>query len=126
LAKVLLFTINFFFAVFFGLSCSLFPGWTLRLYGLVPDAAAIWVSRLVGGSLLGFATLLWFGRKTSSVEARRAIALALLVQDAIGWIASAEIQLTGRMNAFGWSNLVLYGILTLAYATFFFIRPNDC
>jgi hypothetical protein len=59
------------------------------------------------------------------VEARRAIALALLVQDGIGFIASLEIQRTGSVNAFGWSNLVLYGFLALAYAFFVFFRPKD-
>jgi hypothetical protein len=120
-----LFTINIFFAVFFGVSCSLLPVWVLQIYGLAPNDAAIWTTRLTGGSILGFATLMWFGRKTASVESRRAIALALFVQDAIGFAASIEIQLHGSMNALGWSNPVLYGILALAYAYFFFIRPKD-
>jgi len=121
-----LFTINLFFAVFFGVSCSLFPRWVFQLYGIVPDDAAIWTTRLVGGSILGFATLMWFGRKAASVEARRAIALALLVQDTIGCVASLEIQLTGIVNAFGWFSLALYGLLALAYAFFLFVRPQDC
>ena len=58
-----LFTINIFIAILIGLSCSLLPGWLLRLYGLVPDDASIWVTRLVGGSILGYATLMWFGRR---------------------------------------------------------------
>jgi hypothetical protein len=120
-----LFTVNLFFAVFFGLSCSLFPRWVFQLYGLAPNDAAIWTARLVGGSILGFATLMWFGRKTESVEARGAIAVALLLQDAIGCIASIEIQLTGSVNAFGWSSIALYGFLALAYAFFLFIRPKD-
>ncbi len=119
-----LFTINIFLAAFFGLFCSLFPRWVLQLYGLATNDAAIWVTRLVGGSILGYATLMWFGRKTDSVEVRRAIALALLMQDAIGFIASIEIQLGGSMNAFGWSNPILYGLLTLGYAYFLFIRPK--
>jgi len=94
-----LFMINLFFAIFFGASCSLFPRWVFQLYGLAVDDAARWVTRLVGGSILGFATLMWFGRQTASVEARRAIALALLVQDAIGCIASIAMQLTGKVDA---------------------------
>jgi hypothetical protein len=120
-----LFTINFFFAVFFGVSCSLFPRWVFQLYGLAPNDAAIWTTRLVGGSILGFATLMWFGRKAASIDARRAIALALLIQDIIGCVASIEIQLTGSVNAFGWCSLALYGLLALAYAFFLFVRPKD-
>lgn len=121
-----LFTINLFFAIFFGISCAVFPVLVHQLYGIIPNDASIWTTRLVGGSILGFGTLMWFGRKTRDIDARRAIALALLMQDSIGTIASAEIQLSGVMNTFGWSNIVLYGLLSLAYAYFLFIRPADC
>ena len=47
-----LFTINLFVAAFFGVSCSLFPAWVLQMYGLAPNDAAIWTTRLVGGSIL--------------------------------------------------------------------------
>jgi hypothetical protein len=119
-----LFAVNVFFAAFFGLSCTLFPRFVFWLYGPVPDEAAIWVSRLVGGSILGFATLMWFGTRTSSTEARKAIALALLVQDAIGCVASIMFQLTGTVKVFGWLSLVLYGVLALGYAYFLFVRPQ--
>lgn len=119
-----LFTINLFVAVFFGLSCSVFASWVLQIYGLVPSDAAIWTTRLVGGSILGFASLMWFGQKTASAGAQRAITLALLIQDIVGFIASIEIQLSGSMNTLGWSNPILYGFLALGYAYFFFIRPE--
>jgi Na+/melibiose symporter-like transporter len=119
-----LFTINFVIAIFFGVSCSVFPGWVLQMYGLVPDDGAIWTTRLVGGSILGFATLMWFGRKVASIDARRAIAFALLVQDAIGFVASMEIQLSGSVNMIGWSSPILYGLLALSYAYFLFISPG--
>jgi hypothetical protein len=120
-----LFAINCIIAVFFGLACSLFPRWVFQFYGAAYDAAAIWSARLAGGSILGFATLMWFGARAATVEARRAIALALLVQDGIGFIASLEIQGTGSVNALGWSNPVLYALLALAYAFFIFVRPKD-
>jgi hypothetical protein len=118
-----LFTINFFIAIFFGISCGIFPGWVLQLYGLEPNIAAIWTTRLVGGSILGFASLMWFGRKAASVDARRAIAYALLIQDLFGFIASMEIQVSGSVNVFGWSSPILYGLLALCYAYFLFIKP---
>jgi hypothetical protein len=122
-----LFTINLPIATFIGLSCALLPAYTLQLYGLPADDTGIWLSRLVGGSILGFAVLMWFGRETVEVKSRRAIAYALLVQDAIGFIASLEIQLKGTINAFGWSSPILYGALGLGYAWFLFVRPAaDC
>jgi hypothetical protein len=53
-----LFTINFPIAVFFGLVCSILPALVLQMYDLPVDDGAIWVTRLVGGSILGFATLM--------------------------------------------------------------------
>ena len=119
-----LFPINLFIAAFFGIACAVFPAWSLRLYGLAPDPGAIWMTRLAGGSILGFAALMVYGRTSASAEARRAIALALIVQDIVGLLASLEIQLKGRVNALGWSSLVLYGLLALGYAWFRFVRPS--
>jgi hypothetical protein len=119
-----LFIVNIFVAIFFGGSCTLFPHFVYSLYNVFPDGAAIWACRLTGGSILGFATLMWFGIKTSSAESRRAIAIALLVQDTIGFIASLVFQIKDEVNIFGWLSLALYGILALAYAYFLFIRPD--
>jgi hypothetical protein len=119
-----LFFVNIFIAIFFGGSCTFFPHLVYSLYNIVPDEAAIWASRLVGGSILGFATLMWFGIKTSSVDSRRAIAIALLVQDTIGCVASIIFQLKENVNFFGWVSLAIYGVLALAYAYFIVIRPD--
>ena len=121
-----LFGINIFFAAFFGVSCTLFPRFVFWLYGLVPDEASIWVTRLVGGSILGFGTLMWFGMRAAAPDARKAIALALLVQDTICCIASILFQLTGKVNFFGWLSIALYGGLACAYAFFLFILPKSC
>jgi len=118
------FTLNLVFALFFGLSCSIVPVWVLQLYGLIPDAGAIWTTRLVGGSILGFATLMWFGRKAANQRARRAIAFALLTQDLIGFVASLEIQLSGSVNPLGWSSPILYGFLALGYCYFLYLKPE--
>jgi hypothetical protein len=119
-----LFIVNIFIAIFFGGTCTFLPGFVFSLYGIVPDEASIWLSRLAGGSILAFATLMWFGIKTASAESRRAIAIALLVQDTVGFFASLIFQLTGKVNAFGWLSLALYGALTLAYAYFILVRPG--
>ena len=119
-----LFALNTFFAVFFGGSCTIFPHWVFGLYGLPPNDAALWTSQLVGGSILGYATLMWFGQKTTSVDAERAIALALFIQDVIGCIASLLFQLTGAVNIFGWFSPALYGLLAIAYAFFLFARTD--
>jgi hypothetical protein len=119
-----LFTANLFLAVFFGIACVLFPAWALGVYGAKVSLSAIWMTRMAGGSILGFGTLMWFGRRSESAEARKAIALALCVQDLVGLLACLEIQWRGGANALGWSNPVLYGLLALAYAWFLLVRPE--
>jgi hypothetical protein len=69
---------------------------------------------------------MWFGQKSTSIESRRAIAIALLIQDVIGCIGSIEFQLTGTVNIFGWFSLALYGLLAIAYAFFLFVKPENC
>jgi hypothetical protein len=121
-----LFILNIFFAIFFGGSCSLFPRMVFTLYGITPDDAALWTARLLGGSILGFASLMWIGQKAVSVDARRAIAIALFIQDVIGFIVSVDFQITGNVNIFGWLSLALYGLLAIAYAFFLFVKPENC
>jgi len=119
-----LFAINLFLALFFGLSCALLPRESCAAYGLTANTAALWTTRLLGGSLLGFATLMWFGWRSATEATRRAIAFALLVQDSIGFVASLEAQGSHEMTALGWSNLVLYGLLALGYAYCLFVAPG--
>ena len=122
-----LFMINLFIAIPIGLSCVFLPGLVLRLYGIIPDDGIIWVTRLVGGSILGYASLMWFGRKSDSYKTRRAIALALYIQDIVGLVGSLEIQLSGKINFLGWPlNILTYGFLALGYAYFYFIKPDKC
>jgi hypothetical protein len=93
-----LFAINIFFAIFFGGTCTFFPHFVFSLYNLTPDVAAIWVSRLAGASILAFATLMWFGMRTTAIDSRKAIAIVLIVQDSIGCIASLIFQLVEKGN----------------------------
>jgi hypothetical protein len=120
-----LFTLNLFISISFGISSVFFTSWSLSLYGIPAEPDVIWIGRLAGGSILGFATLMWFGRRSESREARRAIALALLIQYVVGLSASLLIHLEVVRSIFGWSDLLVYGLLALAYAWFLFIKPEN-
>ena len=89
------------------------------------NVAAICMIRVVGSSILGFATLMAYGRTSASAEAHRVIALALMVQDLVGALAFLEIQLRGIVNALSWLNSILYALLALGYAWFRFVHPQD-
>jgi hypothetical protein len=119
-----LFTINVVLAAFFGVTCTLVPRQLCAGYGLPLDVAGVWTTRLLGGSLLGFATLMWFGSRSASPETRRAIASALLIQDCVGLLASLAIQLEGQMALIGWSNVILYGLLATGYGYYAVVAPG--
>ncbi len=119
-----LLAVNLVLALFFGLTCALLPAQVCGAYGLPANTAALWTTRLLGGSLLGFAALMWYGWRSAAGGAARAIAFALLVQDSIGFVASIEAQRSREMTSLGWSNLALYGLLVLGYAYFLFLAPS--
>jgi hypothetical protein len=117
------FIVNTFIALILGVTFTIFPDFIYRLYGVIPDAAAIWIARCLGGAMLGLSTLMWYGARSMSAETRRAIAFALLVQYVISGIASILFQLTGRLNTFGWATIGVYIALALFYTWFLYFRP---
>jgi len=119
-----LFSINFFLALVMGLTCLLLPRQLFRIYGLILGPPGVWTTRLLGGALLGFAALMWFGWRSASPEARRAIAMALLIQNVTGFLASLEFQLSEQVGRIGWSNLALFLLLALGYGCFLFLKPS--
>ena len=119
------FGFNLILAIFFGVGCTLFPHLLASFYQLTLNEAGAWATRMVGGSFLAFSTLIWFGIRIGSLQARRAIAFALLVNEVIGLVASIEIKIIGPMNTLGWINPVLFGILALGHIYFLFIKPAN-
>lgn len=86
------FKINIFLSIFFGLTGSFYPELWLVMYGLPANDTTIYIIRLSGGSILGFVSLMWFGIKHASPHARKAVAVALFIQDIIGAVASLVFQ----------------------------------
>ena len=107
----------------FGLGFALMPGQLLPIYGVEPDAALRLIGQFFGAALLSLALLSWLARNLSDSESRRAIVLALLVGEAIGFIFALIGQFNGILNVLGWSVVVVYLIFTLGLAYFQFSKP---
>ena len=107
----------------FGLGFVLMPGQILPIYGVEPDAALRLIGQFFGAALLSLALLSWLARNLSDSESRRAIVLALLVGEAIGFIFALIGQFNGILNVLGWSVVVVYLIFTLGLAYFQFSKP---
>jgi hypothetical protein len=67
--------------------------------------------------------LAWFARNTPDSETRRAIVLAMLVEHALGLIVALWGQLSGVVNALGWSTVGIYLLLTAGYGYFLLAKP---
>lgn len=119
-----IFTINVFCALFFGLTCLFVPRWLFSLYGSELGEAGTYMARLGGAAYLAFATLTWLARNAKAKETRLNLALALFIQDIIGFVVALQGQLTGVMNLIGWSTVFVYLFLALGYGYFRFIKAE--
>ena len=106
----------------FGIAFVLAPGFVLSLYGGMSMEPL--TDHLFGAALIGFAVLNVFARNAKEGEALRSIILANLVFNTIGFIVILLPQLSGVVNALGWSTVVISLLLALGFAYFQFMKPK--
>jgi len=111
----------------FGLTFVFVPKTTLSLYGISLSPGGTAIARLFGAALLEFALLSWFVRNAESTKTREAIILAIFIGEVIGFIVVLLGQLSGVVNALGWSTVVIYLLLALGfgYLQFMKLGPGD-
>jgi len=108
----------------FGLAFVFVPETSLALYGITLSPGGIWIARLFGAALLEFALLSWLARNAGDSEARKAIILAIFIGEAVGFIVVLLGQLSGEVNALGWSTVAVYLLLALGFGYFQFMKPS--
>ena len=108
----------------FGLTFIFMPQTALALYGITLSPDGILIARLFGAALLEFALLSWLVRNVGDSEARKAIILAVFVGEVVGFIVALVGQLSGEVNALGWSTVAIYLLLALGFGYFQFIKPS--
>ena len=120
-----LFTLNAIVAALYGLAFLIFPGALASLYGAALGPGGVYVARFFGAVVLGYAVLSWFAKDAVESGARRAIVLGFLVAWALGLVAALTGQLTGAVNALGWSTVLIYLLFTLGYGYFLFVKGSE-
>jgi hypothetical protein len=106
-------------ALVFGLSFIVMPATVLSYYTTVEvNDIGAFMSRLYGTALLTFAAVLWFASDTDDSGARRAIVKGFFFTAIIGAVVAIHHQLTGQINALGWSTVAIYGFLAAMYGRF--------
>jgi hypothetical protein len=119
-----MFTIYAVISAVFGLAFVFVPDASLALYGITLSPGGKSVVRLFGAALLEFAFLSWFARNIGDSEARNAITLAIFIGEAVGFVVVLLGQLSGVVNALGWSTVVMYLLLALGFGYFLIKKPN--
>ncbi len=94
--------------LFFGTLLLLAPGALLGFLGASLGPAGTFTARVYGAALFGTMMLTWFARNAAGSEARRPILLDLFVYDAIGFIVTLLVVISGVLNALGWGIVAVY------------------
>jgi uncharacterized membrane protein YfcA len=108
----------------FGVGFVVASGPLLAIYGITLDKAGTLVAQLFGAALISLAVLNWLARNVTDPEARRAVVLANLAGDVVGFVVILLGQLAGVANALGWSNVAIYLLLALGFAYVQFMEPR--
>lgn len=119
-----LLVLNAVLGLIFGIGFVLIPTTVVNLYGVTPGPAVNLVGQFFGVELIAVGLLSWLARNVMDSEAQGAITLAFLVSNVIGLIISIIGTLSGVLNTFGWSAVVIYLVLSLGYAYFQFMKPG--
>ncbi len=107
----------------FGPLLLFFPAWLLNLLGTSYGPGAALTAREYGATLIGTVFLTWLARNADKSIARKAIITHLFVYDAIALVATLVIQLSGGLNALGWSIVFVYLFFTVGFG-YFLLKEN--
>lgn len=94
------------------------------LFGASLSPGGVFAAREYGASLIGNLMLTWFARNAAESVERRAIALALCVYDAIGFVVTLIAQLSGVLGPLGWGAAVIYLFFAVGFGYFLVSGPQ--
>lgn len=110
--------------VVFGIGFVLMPVFVASTFGMGLSPAGALMAQLFGAAFIFGSIVLWLGRNApSSEKALRAIVVAVVVSNAIGFVVTLLASLSGVWNALGWLPVGLYLVFGLAFAYFLFAKP---
>lgn len=130
LAKALISIVLAFFMLFFA---TTFLNWFLKtpLPAQLPEPAAsiVGLSKLgfgyFGAMLVGVALICFFASSATASVLRKKVILSLAIADTIGFVLALIAQLSGKFSGLGWLIVVLWLVLALLLAYFYFLKPED-
>ena len=118
-----LLTITGVIGVIFGLLFFLAPAAGMAQYGATTDATGLFMARYFGSALI-YLGLIYLALARLALPSIRGVAIAACVGELGGLWVSIQLQLSGAVNALGWSSVVLYAVLALAFAGYALRTPS--
>ena len=112
-------------AILFGFGFVAAPAEVLAQYGITADRNTVFMSRFFGGALINVGLIVWFARNIVDSLGRRSIVLAGLIGDVIGFFVALQGQMSGGVNALGWSTVLIYGLFAIGFAYFQFASKKS-
>ncbi|MEO6208197.1 MAG: hypothetical protein ABIP77_09620 [Candidatus Limnocylindrales bacterium] len=103
-----------------GLAALLAPVQSSALFGLELDAVGISQTRMLGAAYLGYAPIVWYGRKVQDGAAQRSIALGSFVSWAVSLVVTAAGVIGGLGESQAWLLVVVDAIVAAAWGYFAF------
>jgi len=101
-----------------GVPILIAPVFLYSLFGATLNPGGVFAAREYGAALIGNLMLTWFARNAVDSEPRRAIALALCVYDAIGFVITLMAQFSGALGPLGWFAALIYLFFAVAFGFF--------
>jgi len=112
--------------VIFGIGFVLLPVALGSLFGMTLDPGGALMAQLFGTAFIFGSIVLWLARNlTKSDVGARAIIIAVVVSNTIGFIVTFIASLSGVWNALGWLPVALYLVFGLAFAYFLFFKQTS-
>ena len=82
------------------------------------------MARFFGAALVNLGLAVYLLRDTRDIVVQRGLVLAGVVGSAAGAAVALIGQLSGLVNALGWSTVAIYAFLFVGYATFLRAQPR--
>lgn len=100
------------------------PNVMTSMYGFTLNPGGELVSRWMGCFTFGVGIICWIAGRSDNSPLRKGVLLGLFICDTIGFLAGLIAQMGGVMTTFGWSAVVLWGLLAAGLGYFRFIAKN--
>ena len=109
------FLINAIIAGFFALVSLVIPATMLAWYGVESNDALILMTRFFGVALLAIALATFYLKDSEFNSEVKSVVLALLLSNIVGVIVAIWGQVSNIVNTLGWSIVIIYVFLAIAY-----------